>query len=452
MRLTTSQRLTLSNAAVIMACYVLLTVFVMWLSQHFMLRHIEESVSSELSLLAGEHHVENDWGLTLLVRQRLASPSAGHERYYRVENARGEVLASNLGQWLPGVVPNGELARLDSLSRPGRSHLVAAAQQFDNGTRLLVALDESELRKTQHELREGALWGLLVVLLLSLPAGYLITRRALQPIQTLREAAETIMAGNWSHRLPDAGDHDEFAQLAGTLNAMLDRIDNLIAGIQGATDNIAHDLRSPLTRLRARLAGAQGTPPAAAEWSTWVGEHLGDLDQVLATFQSLLRIARVDSGVLRQEFVSVDASELCRDAVEFMEPLAEEAGQLLTVSLPDSILVTGHRDLLFQLLINLLDNAIKYSPPHTPIHVDLFETAEYWQISVSDQGPGIPEPERERVLERLYRLDATRNTPGLGLGLSLVAAVTRLHRGELTLSAGTSGRGLKVGVRCPRSA
>ena len=449
MRLPTARRLMLSNIGIIVLCFVVLLVLVTWLSNRFMREHIEEGVDAELAMLVSEYRIDGREGLIHLVDDRSRHHAQGHERYYRLETSGGRLLAGNLDAWPADAGNEPGHLRLPSELHPDKTLMAASWTRLPGDMRLVVAFDEYELHHVQRKLRQGATWCLLALLLLATIAGQIITRAALRPIETIRESARQIMQGDLSHRIPVEGDRDEFDQLAHTLNEMLDRIEHLIHGIEGATDNIAHDLRSPLTRLRARLEVAQRQAPPPEEWEAWIERHLGDIDRILSTFQALLKIARVDSGILRSAFTRLDMAALCRDAAEFMEPLAEASGQTLVVSVPDSLAVDGHRDLLFQLLINLLDNAIKYGRARTAVELSCLRAGASCQITVRDHGPGIPEADRERVFERLYRLDETRTTPGLGLGLSLVRAVIHLHEGRIALADARPGLRVEISLPLP---
>lgn len=452
MKLGTAARLTLANTALLAAGFALMLVLVTWLASRFMLDHVEESVVAELNILVAEYTVDGVRGMSDLIRQRIDSPSPDHDRLYRLEDASGALLIGNLQAWPAQSGREGEPMRLPGLRHPGRTDVIARWQRLPDGSRLLVGFDEYEVDKVRQDIRQAALASFGIMLLLALGGGWLLTRAALRPVETIRSAAQQIMAGDLQHRIPlrpDDRTQDEFDRLAQTLNAMLDRIETLIASVRGATDNIAHDLRSPLTRHRSRLEAALHHPPSAEDLPDWLERNLVDIDQVLSTFQSLLRIARVNSGLLRSEFHELDLSRLVRDAIELMDALAEERGLSLHGSAPESAPYTGHRDLLFQVVLNLLDNAIKYSPPGGKVDITLRAEGPDWIIEVCDQGPGIPPAERSRVFERLYRMDSARSTPGLGLGLSLVQSVATLHGGRITLDDG--GPGLKAAMHLPRA-
>lgn len=441
LRLSTSARLTLANSALLAAGFGLLLMLVSWLAGQYMLGHVEESVEAELDILAAEYRVDGVRGISGLIRQRLDVRSANHDRVYRLEDASGRLLIGNLDRWPDSAGRESLPLRLPSLLHRGQTEIVARWTRLPDGSRLLVGFDEYEVEQVRSDIRRAALVSFGLMLLASLGGGYLITRAALRPVETIRRAAQQIMDGDLQHRVPlRSGDGaDEFDRLAQTLNGMLDRIARLIATVRGATDNIAHDLRSPLTRHRARIEAALSHPPTADELPDWLERNLADVDQVLSTFQSLLRIARVDAGLLRGEFTELDLGRLVRDATELMEPLAEERGLRLLVSAPEGAACTGHRDLLFQTVLNLIDNAIKYSPYGGTVELSLTRDGDDWRLYVRDEGPGIPAAERERVFERLYRLESARDTPGLGLGLSLVQSVVALHGGRITLEDASPG-------------
>jgi len=451
---STATRITLSNAGVILFCFLILASGVMVMSQYFMRQHIQESVRAELNILASEFRLDGIMGIQALIHARLREHSDLDERSYYLEDAQGRFVAGNLPAWPHAAVKQGEFLSLPSPRDSDDFNVVAQSRVLPNGYRIFVGFDERELSYVQRKIRQGATWSLILVLLLSWVAGRYTTRLALRPIGQIRFSAGRIMQGDLRHRIPVGQNGDEFDALARTLNDMLDRISQLIAGIRSATDNIAHDLRSPLTRHRARLESRLNTPPTDDEWTPWVEDSLRDIDQVLATFQALLKIASIDAGLLREAFQPIDLTPLIADATEFMEPLADAREQSLIVSLPDQAVIQGHRDLLFQLLINLLDNAVKFTPIGGRIRVALVHSNERWQLSVCDNGPGIPKTEHHKVFDRLYRLDATRQTPGLGLGLSLVQAVTTLHQGSISLAdagqhADAPDTGLCVSVLLP---
>lgn len=308
--------------------------------------------------------------------------------------------------------------------------------------RLMVAQLETDPGDYRQNFLLAAVLGLALALLLTLVAGYLFNRRQLRRLRSLSEGIEQIQQGHMDTRLPCQSAGDEFDVLAGQVNRMLDEIDELLQSVAGVTDNIAHDLRTPLSRLRLRLDDIGTVLPTEPESDTALQETLddarADLDQLLQTFEAMLELARLEQGVLTLEGETCDLAAIATDAVELLMPLAEEQGQQLTLRCEGDGRVRGDASLLFRALYNLLDNAIRHAGEGA--RVSLRQNGA--SIVVSDNGPGIPAVERERVFRRLYRLDQSRNWPGTGLGLSVVRAIARLHGATITL--GDAGPGLSV--------
>jgi signal transduction histidine kinase len=446
LRLSTSARLTLANSALLAVAFGALLLLVTWLADRFMAGHVQESVEAELRIMESEFNVDGVHGVAALIEQRMLIVSPNHDRLYRLEGPDGSLLAGNVTAW-PAKAPAPEQPfKMPSRRFPGVTVVDLRWAGLSDGSRLLVGFDEIEVAQVRGDIRRAALWSLGAMLLISLSAGFLMTRAALRPVEAIRRAAQRIMEGDLKHRIPVRSGGDEFDRLGETLNTMLDQINRLIASVRGATDNIAHDLRSPLTRHRARLEAALRDAPPPDQLQPWIEHNLADLDKVLATFQSLLRIASVESGLLRQEFVTCDIAQLARDAADYIEPLAEEQQQQLVVQVTAGAPLPAHPHLLFQMLINLLDNAVKYSPPGGAIVIDAHAAETGWRLAVADAGPGIPLDERGRVFERLYRLDASRHTPGLGLGLSLVKAVVDLHHGTIRVEDNRPGTRIVIAL------
>lgn len=446
-RLSTSARLALANAAVLASGFGVLLFLVTLLADRFMASHVRESVEAELRILESEFNSEGPLAVQMLIQERLRIVSADHDRLYRLETADGQLVAGNVAFWPQDNPPPNRPFKLASRKFKGQTEVDLQWVPLAQGYRLLVGFDEIEIAQVRHDINRAALWGLLAMMLASLTAGYGITRAALRPVEAIRSAAQQIVDGDLRHRIPVRAGGDEFDRLGETLNAMLDRINALIASVRGATDSIAHDLRTPLARHRAQLEAALSHPPSAAELPGWIERNIADLDVVLSTFQSLLRIANVQSGLLRREFQSCELPQLIQDAVDYIEPLAEDKQQRIEFRPLPGPPLNGHRDLLFQLLVNLLDNAVKYAPADSAIVIEAAGDAAGWELSVADSGPGIPEAERERVFDRLYRVDASRRLPGLGLGLSLVKAVIDLHRGSVSIL--DNAPGTRIVIRFP---
>jgi signal transduction histidine kinase len=291
--------------------------------------------------------------------------------------------------------------------------------------------------------------GVVALVALALAGGVLLSWFTNRRISQMDRALAGIIAGDLSSRLPVRHTvDDELDRLAANVNHALDRVQQLMTSVRSATDGIAHDLRTPLARHRSRIEQALMEPPTRDQLGDWLEQARVEVDGILATFQGLLQVATVEAGTLRSQFADVDLSALAAAMMELYEPSASERGLLLRGEIAPTAVVKGMRDLLNQSLANLLDNAIKYSPPGAEVIVAVEALADEVQLSVRDTGPGIPEAERERVFQRLYRLDASRSTPGLGLGLSLVKAVAELHHGEARVEPVPSGA--RVVIRLPK--
>ncbi|MGQ0697627.1 MAG: ATP-binding protein [Panacagrimonas sp.] len=438
-KLSTSAKLILFNSAILALGFAVLLATMIWLADRFGADHVIENLDAEVHILESDFVVDGHEGIVSLIGLRVQAERADPHQMYRLEGPGGETLAGNLAVWPQIAAAAGVDFRMPNPIRADSTEVLARWIRLSDGSRLLVGFDQHEVQQMRDALSRAALWSSGVILLVSLAAGLLLTRAALRPVEAIRESALRIMGGDLRHRIPIRGSGDEFDRLGSALNAMLDRIGQLIASVKGATDNIAHDLRSPLTRHRARLEAALRERPSVDELPAWIERNLADIDQVLATFQSLLRIATVESGLLKAQFAPCDIGELVRDAVDFVEPLAEEKSQHLLIEIEPGLSLQGHRDLLFQALVNLLDNAIKYGPQAGEVRVLARRFRGDVVIEILDRGPGIPEAERERVFERLYRLDHSRNTAGLGLGLSLVQVIAQLHNGHVRLTDNAPG-------------
>jgi hypothetical protein len=317
--------------------------------------------------------------------------------------------------------------------------------RLPGGFNLLVGRDMRTQVQFQQAITRSFVASLAIVLGLSVVAGLFMSRTILRRIDSINQAAERIMRGEVKHRMPVRGRNDEFDRLAENLNAMLEEIDRLMGSIRAVTNNIAHDLRSPLNRLRNRLEQMLTSKEDPAQHREVVEQAIGDADELLATFNALLSIADAEAGTSRGNLVPVDLEALANDVAELYEAVVEERGLVFEKSIKGPAVVPGNRQLLFQAIANLIDNAAKYGASGGKVRLALDSDNGAPQIVVADHGPGIPEADRERVLERFVRLDASRTTPGNGLGLSLVSAIARLHSGLLVLEDNYPG--LKVSLR-----
>jgi signal transduction histidine kinase len=349
-------------------------------------------------------------------------------------------LAGNLPAWPKEVSrsPGTQTVWIRVGQRLVRASLLHA--MLPNGYHLLVGRDVARFEKLETLFLYGLGGAALIVLSVGVTGGLLVRSTLLSKVSDINQAAFAIMHGNLSHRLPTHPGENELNAMVETENRMLDQIERLIEGIRNVSNAIAHDLRTPLAELRSRLEELTVTRPDPEQTFTEIDGTIGDVDKVLAIFNALLRMAEIDTGVRRSGFVDVDASTIAADAVEFYHPLAEFKGVALTFMSNGSATLPGDPLLLAQAVGNLIDNALKFVAENGTISVAAARRSDGTiEIAVADDGPGIPDAEKPKVLERFYRSDASRGTPGAGLGLSLVAAVAKLHGGALGLADNNPG-------------
>jgi signal transduction histidine kinase len=418
---------------------------------------ITTTVDTEISGLREQYNQGGIRRLVIVVDLRSRRPGSS---LYLVTTATGEGLAGNVGSLEPGVLdhPGWLETNYRRLEAPeGNDHrALAEVVQLPGGFRLLVGRDLEERERLFGIIANAGQWSLALVIVLGLAGGFFVSRRVLNRVEAMTETAQTIMAGDLAGRLPIAGTGDELDRLAEHLNAMLERIEALMRGLKEVSDNIAHDLKTPLTRLRNRCEQALRSAAGVDDYRAALESTIAESDDLIRTFDALLMIARAESGQARDNMTEFDAAEIARDVGELYEPLADEKGIALTVDAPAAAPVRGNRELVSQALANLIDNAIKYAGPNgevngTPAEIVVMagNDGERIALSVADRGPGIAEADRGRVVERFVRLEQSRSAPGSGLGLSLAAAVARLHGGELKLE--DNHPGLRSTIALPRA-
>ena len=373
------------------------------------------------------------------IGERLAVDIDDHAIYLLMDTA-GNRLAGNLDRW-PGAAEapgswSADTVRRDGVAVPARVYHLP----LDQNHRLLIGRDATDREKLRSLLSEALLWSFAVAVAFAL-AGAAALRRALA--DRLRAAAATagaIAAGDLSRRVPLSTQRDEFDQLGESMNAMLDRIDQLMIGIKGVSDSIAHDLRTPIARARMRLEHALLSAPDEESLRTAMETTVADLDGISRVFQALLRIAEAEAGARRAAFAHFNLTAVLSDAAEVYGALAEERGQHLETSWPEKLEMVGDRDMVLQAIANLLDNAVKFTPEGGTIRLSASAPARgKREIIVCDEGPGLAAEDRARAGQRFFRADPSRTLPGSGLGLSLVKAVAALHGGELRLGDAQPG-------------
>jgi len=421
-----------------------LLAIVYWATTEAVSRQIDTTIDAEIRGLAEHYRSRGLVGLVETVQRR--SVDRDEDRaLYLLADAGFQPLAGNLSGW-PDAEPDPEgwiTFRLSREAGEGGGVNFGRARVFDLrvGLHLLVGHDLRERTFVSSVIRETFGWGLAAILATSLLGVLLFSRFFFARIDRINATAREIVAGDMTRRIPMSGKSDEFDDLAANLNAMLDQITRLIESLQQVSNNIAHDLRSPLARLRSRIDIALMKPQDAPGYRQVLRETIEDADKLIATFNALLSIAQIESGLSRERFSTVDLGDVLRDVFELYEPVAEDKGLRFKAVASDdgAARVHGDRDLLFQALANLLDNAIKFSPVGGEVSLGLDKASGRRRLFVTDRGPGIPEEMRDKVKERFFRLESSRSTPGSGLGLSLVAAVAELHGGELNLLDNSPG-------------
>jgi signal transduction histidine kinase len=423
--------------------------FVYWTSADFVERQTEATLDAEVTGLAEQYAQRGISGLVQIVAARSAG-DRGDGMLYLVTDQDGRPLAGNIRGWPAGApVRAGSLsfrievqANSQAAAHPARGVLFAIPE----GYRLLVGRDISDAAAFRDRIKTTLWWSGLVALLIGLLGGTVMSRNMLRRVEQVNRTAERVIAGNLSDRVPRLGTNDEFDQLAANLNGMLDQIERLMTAMREVTDNVAHDLKTPLARLRARLELALlGTPDAAAQ-SEAVRGAIDEADRLLATFNALLSIAEAEAGAAGRDGEKLDLGEVARGVVELYEPVAEEKGLTLRLDDTPGTPLRGDLHLLSQALANLVDNALKYGG-HGTIAITVGRQNGRSSVEVADHGPGIPESERDTVFDRFVRLEPSRSTPGNGLGLSLVRAVARRHEATVTLA--DNHPGLKVRLEFP---
>ncbi|HEY1449126.1 MAG TPA: HAMP domain-containing sensor histidine kinase [Caulobacteraceae bacterium] len=399
-------------------------------------QQFDARITAETYGLTQEFRAEGLPGVVQAVRER-DRPGA---LAYGLEGPRDQPLAGNL-VGLKAAPGWSVTRRRGARSEPQTLRILAT--KLPGGYRLLVGDDDERNETLQHSVLQTFAWAFAGVVVLGILGGYGLSRDVHRRLATMTAAAEAIIDGDLARRIPERGSDDDLDRVAVTFNRMLDRIAALMASLRQVSDDIAHDLRTPLTRLRQRLE-ASLILETSGERAEAVSGALSDMDAILDTFAGLLRIAQIEGGARRAAFRPVDLTALAQTVVEAFAPSAEDAGQTLSLEGEGPLTVDGDPELLTQMLVNLVDNALRHAGPRARVHVLTARTGSDVTISVSDDGPGIPDSERGKVFDRFYRLERNRSTPGSGLGLALVAAIARLH--GATVSLGDADPGLTARV------
>src|SRR5215469_6489185 len=430
-----------------------LLFFTYWNTRRTLDAQSDQIIEAEITGLSEQYQRLGLRGLGESVMSR--SLHAGQELYLLTDNEH-RILAGNLDSWPAITANNGNFVEFDyerrvngqPETRRARGRIFTLPQPGD--FYLLVAQDVHDRYITQRLYTTTLPWTVALILLFGLLGGALMSRNMLRKLDAINRASGEIMTGNLTRRVPVTGTQDEFDVLAENLNRILDRIERLLKGLREVTDSVAHDLRTPLNRLRQRLEQSLARLAAAGSDTSEIERAIADTDQLIGTFNALLLIAETDAGAARGAMSPLDLASVASDVSELYEPLAEEKKVRLTLSAAGVPKIEGNRSLVAQALANLVDNAIKYTPPGGRVAISISQSFAGVDLCVADSGPGIPPEDRPRVVERFVRLEASRNSPGTGLGLSLVAAVAHFHNAQLLLE--DNAPGLKALLRFPRPA
>ncbi|NDV87799.1 HAMP domain-containing protein [Aurantimonas aggregata] len=438
----TAVRLSAVYLLLFAVCAVVLVFYVTATASNILKSQSRAAIAEEISELAVIYETAGIIGLVRTIDRRARQPGAS---LYLATDATGRIIAGNVESLQAGVLDKGGFTEnvfgyeRFADNAEDRYHIaVAEVVSLPNGMRILVGRDQTEQERFRQVVRSALTLALALMGAAALLAWVFVGRRALQRLDRMSAASNRILAGDLTERLPVTGAGDEFDRLSENLNRLLARVALLQEGLRQVSDNIAHDLKTPLTRLRNRAEAALGggVPREALEGM------IGEADQMIRTFDALLMISRVEAGshpVLKDR---IDIATIVADVCELYEPLAEEVGARLIVDAPSPVPALVSRELIAQALSNLIDNSLKYAVGEgrpTTVTIRLSASEGNCVLSVADDGPGIPADQHERVLERFYRLDQSRTMPGSGLGLSLVQAIARVHDGELALEDAAPG-------------
>lgn len=442
---TSSFRLTLLYAGLFSVSALILFGVTYWPAAEYAANDESAEIGVEFRSIEDEAKLAGYDRLPEIIADRLRERRDVHA-VYLLADAAGNKLAGNAPPRPP------ILGAMKFKFEVGDENRTIRAQGFRlaNGDYLLVGQDTASLHEMKELIARAFGTSAAATLLLAILGGLLMSRSVLRRIEGVSRTSRAIVEGDLSNRVPLRNTDDEFDHLAVSVNTMLDRIEDLMSRMRQVSSDIAHDLRTPLTRLRQRLEHARRRSYSTAELHDLLDCSVADVDAILDTFGALLRIAQIEAGGQASEATQVDLSKLARSLADDFAPAAEDRDQTIAAETSTGIMVKGDRDLLTQMIVNLLDNAVRHSPPKARILVGVARRGDAVELVVADSGPGIPETEREKVLRPFYRLESSRTTEGSGLGLSLVAAIAKRHNATIALT--DNGPGLRVIVTLPLGA
>jgi signal transduction histidine kinase len=437
-------RLALVCIALFGAVVFALFGYVYWSTASYVRNRSDQAISAEFAIMQKAYASAGRSGLITTIAQRLANQRFDGSVYLLADSALSP-LAGNLTDW-PSAM-KGSNGWGSFTIREDRPLVRTMFETLPDGSHLLVGKEVDDLDEFGQKIKVALGLSILLIFVLAGVASVSVTRRTVGRIEAINATSRAIIQSGLGQRIPLRATGDEWDELAANLNSMLDRIETLIGEVKQVTDNVAHDLRTPLARMRGRLEKAYNQQRAGDDDQVLIGDTLADLDGVLRMFSSLTRISQIETYDRTAAFHTVNLVEIASEVVELFDAAAEDKGGHLKIAGDRSVLATGDRDLLFDAVANLVDNAIKHGRDAGRVTVEVKESEGGAVISVADDGPGIPADECQHVFKRFYRLERSRRTPGNGLGLSLVAAVARLHGARIEMA--DSCPGLKIQLRFP---
>ncbi|MEA2895563.1 MAG: hypothetical protein QOJ84_1178 [Bradyrhizobium sp.] len=440
-------RWTLAVAGVLAVFVIMLFGFTYWTIDDYLIARSDRMVAGQLNFIAG---LPNERRLEA-IDQHLKQDSRGVQ-YAGLFGADGRTIAGNLEQFPPGLKMNdsaqGVSVRRMLAAAPETRVIRAIARRLPNGDALVIGREVDEAREISHVVGQALALGLLPAFCLCLLAGAWVSMRVQKRVEEVNQRVQRIIAGDLRERLPHRNVDEPFSKLAIIVNGMLDEMETMIHALAGVGNDIAHDLRTPLTRARLTLERGRTNAATLEQLQAVADKAIANIDQSLTIITALLRLAEIENSRRSSAFGNVPLHEMLREICDIYEPIAENKNIGLRVEVGHRLSVRGDRDLLFEAVANLVDNAIKFTPEGGQVEIELLRGDDETIVRVTDSGCGIGEHEREAVLRRFYRSDKIRNTPGVGLGLSLVAAIVKLHGFRLAIH---SDRGARLEIICPDS-
>jgi signal transduction histidine kinase len=440
-------RWALAVAGVLAVFVLALFGFIYWTADDYLTARSDGTVTGQVNFIAGlPHERQLD-----AIDQNVKQDSRGVQ-YAGLFGADGHKIAGNLQQFPPALKMNDSVQGISVVrmlpAGPKTRTIRAVARRLPNGEALVIGREVDEAREISHVVSQALALGLLPAFCLCLLAGAWLSMRAQKRVEEVNQRVQRIIAGNLRERLPHRDVDEPFSNLAAIVNGMLDEMETMIHALAGVGNDIAHDLRTPLTRARLTLERGRTNATTLEQLQAVADKAIGNIDQSLTIITALLRLAEIENSRRSAAFGTVPLHEMLREVCDIYEPIAENKNIDLRVEVRHRLSVRGDRDLLFEAVANVVDNAIKFTPERGKVEIELSRGDHETVIRVTDTGPGISEAERDAVLRRFYRSDKIRNTPGVGLGLNLVAAIVKLHGFRLAIHPGPGGR---VEIICPDS-